>query len=401
LEKKNNELEQKNEIPNLENEQKQAEQSMSESKQQSQSGQNKKASDSRKKAAEQMEQMEQKLNQMQSQMQEQQQAEDLEALRRLRQNLLQLSFDQENLIDEVKRTQPTDPHFVEITRRQKRISEDSKMIEDSLYALSRRNIQIQSMVNKEMGLVNDNLEKATASMADRKIPEALNRQQYVMTSYNNLALMLDESIQRAQQNQSSKKFGKKSCSRPGSGMPSVGDIKKAQKNLSNQLQKLQQQMKQQGGKSPGSQGKSGRGTKMSEELAKLAAQQSAIRNELRKLMDQAGDKPGGGKGGDQLKKIEELMDKNEEDLVNRQITQETLRRQEDILSRLLESERAEREREYDNKRESKTAEDKALEEGVWERYKQEKEKQIEFLETIPLNLKPFYRNKVNEYYNKF
>jgi hypothetical protein len=401
LDKKNQELEKKNKMPNTKQEEQKAQENMNKSKQQDQQGQKKKSSQSRQNAAQQMQQMEQKMSQMQQQMQQEQQAEDLETLRRLRQNLLQLSFDQEELIDQVKRTQPNDPKFVELTRRQKRITEDSKMIEDSLYALSRRNIQIQSVVNKEMAQVNYNLQKSTDNMANRKIPESLNRQQAVMTSYNNLALIFDESIQKSQKQQSSKKFGKKSCSKPGGGMPSPGDIKKAQQKLSQQLKQLQQQMKQQGGKKPGSRGSGSRGNKMSEQMAKMAAQQAAIRGELRRLMEQSGNKPGGGKGGDQLKKIEKLMDQNEEDLVNRRITQETLKRQQDILSRLLESEKAEREREYDNKRESQSSPNKSLEESVWEEYKREKEKQIEYLETIPLNLKPFYRNKVNEYYNKF
>lgn len=412
LDKLNEKLEQKNEVPKMEEQKKQADQKMNESKEQNKEGKNKKASQSQKQAADQMEQMEQQLEQAQSKMQEQKQAEDLEALRRLRQNLLELSFEQERLIEEVKITGGTDPKFVALTRQQKRITEDSKMIEDSLFALSKRNVQIQSMVNKEIAEINSNLEKTTRNMANRAIPNALNRQQFVMTSYNNLALMLDESIQQSQKNQSAQKFGKKSCSKPGGGMPSVGDIKKAQQNLSNQLKKLQQQMKQSGGKKQGgksggktgqggSKGSTGKGGKMSKELAKMAAQQSAIRNELRRMMEQMGDQPGGSKGGNGLKKIEELMDKNEEDLVNKRINQETLKRQEEILSRLLESEKAEREREYDNQREAKEGQDKSMDQQVLEEYKRKKQQQIELLETIPLDLKPFYRNKVNEYYNRF
>ena len=105
--------------------------------------------------------------------------------------------------------------------------------------------------------------------------------------------------------------------------------------------------------------------------------------------------------GSQMKKLEMLMEQNEEDLVNMQLTSETIRRQEEIMSRLLESDKAEREREFDDKRESKTPEDKYMEGQILKDHLIQKEKQIELLETIPLNLKPFYRNKVNEYYNKF
>ncbi|MBD79741.1 MAG: hypothetical protein CL840_12565 [Crocinitomicaceae bacterium] len=400
LEKKNNELQDKNKLPDTKPEQQGAKKSMEDAKKQNKEGDKKGANKSQNKAADQMEQMEQKLSQMQSEMQEQQQAEDIEALRRLRQNLLQLSFDQEELIEAVKVTQPNDPRFVELTRTQKRLEDDSKMIEDSLFALSKRNVQIQSMVNKEIASINDNMGKSIKFMADRKVPESLNRQQYVMTSMNNLALMLDESIQQSQKKQSSKKFGKKSCSKPGGGKPSIGEVKKAQKKLSQQLKKLQQQM-QEGGKKPGKGGPGGRGSKMSEQAAKLAAEQSAIRNELRRLMEGSQNKPGGKNGGNELSRLQELMEQNEEDLVNMRISRETIRRQEEIMTRLLESEKAEREREFDNKRESKTAEEKFLENQALDEYKRQKDQQIELLETIPLNLKPFYRNKVNEYFNKF
>lgn len=405
LEKKNNELEKKNKIPDTKPQEKSAEQKMGDSKEQNKSGNKKGASKSQQDAAQEMEKMEKKLSQMQSEMAESQQSEDIEALRRLRQNLLQLSFDQEKLIAQVNATQPNDPKFVDITRTQKKLKDDSKMIEDSLFALSKRNIQIESMVNKEIASINENMDRAIKEMADRRIPNALNRQQYVMTSMNNLALMLDESIQQSQKKQSSKKFGKKSCSKPGGGKPSMGDIKKSQKKLSEQLKKLQKQMKD-GGKKPG--GKignkpgMGRGSKIGEEAAKMAAQQSVIRNELRRLIEGGNkNKPKGKGSGNQMKKLEMLMEQNEEDLVNMQLTRETVRRQEEIMSRLLESDKAEREREFDDKRESKTAEDKYLEEQVLKDHLIQKEKQIELLETIPLNLKPFYRNKVNEYYNKF
>ena len=43
----------------------------------------------------------------------------------------------------------------------------------------------------------------------------------------------------------------------------------------------------------------------------------------------------------------DAMDKVETDLVNKRLTNEMMKRQEQILSRLLEAEKAEREREFD------------------------------------------------------
>ncbi len=402
LDKKNKDLEKPNKMPDLEKEKQEAKQNMEKAQEQLSQDKKKDAAKSQEGAKDQLEQMEQKMQSAQEKMQQEQQQENLEALRRLRQNLMQLSFDQEELIENIRVTNPRDPLYVQYTKDQMRLSDNSKMIEDSLFALSKRNLNIKAAVNKEIAAINDNMSKAIRAMESRRSGEVMNRQQFVMTSINNLALMLDESIQNAQKQQSSKKFGKKSCSKPGSGMPKMGDIKKLQKQLSEQLKKMQQQQKEQGkkpGKKPGNKG--GRGTQAGESAAKMAAQQAAIREQLRKLSDELG-KPGQqGGAGNELKRLQDLMEKNEEDLVNMKIDQETINRQEEIMTRLLESEKAEREREFDDKRESKTAQEINNPPAEFLKYQEEKKKQVELLETIPPNLKPFYRNLVNEYFNNY
>jgi hypothetical protein len=79
------------------------------------------------------------------------------------------------------------------------------------------------------------------------------------------------------------------------------------------------------------------------------------------------------------------MEQTEKELVNKFINQQTMHRQQEIMTRLLESERAEIQREKEEKRESKTAQDvppippsKLLDEK--------------------LKLNYFYKNKVNNYF---
>ena len=94
-----------------------------------------------------------------------------------------------------------------------------------------------------------------------------------------------------------------------------------------------------------------------------------------------------------------MMEKTEQDLVNKKLTQETIMRQKDILTRLLEAESAMREREMDEKRESKTG--KELPRSVppgFELYLKQKEQQVELLKTIPPTLTPFYKQESNRYF---
>ena len=136
---------------------------------------------------------------------------------------------------------------------------------------------------------------------------------------------------------------------------------------------------------------------MSEELARMAAQQEALRNELQQMSNEE-NKDGQGSMGN-LDKVAKQMEETEKDIVNRKITAETLRRQEEILTRLLESEKAEREREQDEKRQSNEGNDAIFRNtGQFEEYKKLKMKELELLKTIPPGFNAFYKNLVNYYF---
>lgn len=114
-----------------------------------------------------------------------------------------------------------------------------------------------------------------------------------------------------------------------------------------------------------------------------------------------GKKGGGDQPSNELKEIQELMDKTEEDIVNKRITPETIKRQEEITTRLLEAEKAEKEQEYDNKRESKSANDIVdPSKKAFEEYKKARMKEIELLNTVPPQLNGYYKEKVKEYFEE-
>jgi len=368
-----------------------------------QKNKNKKASESQKNAAKNMKEMSQNMANLQAQSQSN--AEDMDALRQLLDNLLHLSFSQEDLMEKYKTTESTDPEYVKLTENQKNLKDDAKMIEDSLFALSKRVIQLKPIVNKEISEINANLDKTINYMAERQTPMAVARQQYVMTSVNNLALLFDEALQQMKA-QAQQKPGNGSCNKPGgtgTPKPGISAIKKMQQQLSEQLKQMQQALKEgnkPGGQKPkgqkqGEQGQGGKegndGGGMSKSLAQMAAEQAKIRQALQDL------KNNGTNGTNGLSK---LMEQNETDIVNKRITQETINRQKEILTRLLESEKAEREREWDDKRESK--EGKNLKETIpseeYKKYKEAKENEVELLKSTPPNLNLYYKNKVTQYF---
>ncbi len=82
----------------------------------------------------------------------------------------------------------------------------------------------------------------------------------------------------------------------------------------------------------------------------MAAEQERIRKALQEMQEKMKD--GCNAGGD----LPGKMEQTEMDLVNKQITDQMIRRQQDILTRLLETEKSMREQDMDEERKGETAE---------------------------------------------
>jgi hypothetical protein len=387
LQEENQKLETPHDIPNTDLKEMEVQQQHREGSQNQNEGSPKKASESQKKASDKMSELSSQLQEAQKKMEEEENSEDMQALRQLLSNLIQLSFDQEALMAKVNSTSVNDPQYTSLAREQKKLRDDSKMIEDSLLALSKRNPKISPLVNKEITNINMNMDRAQSSLGERNKAEAQNREQQAMTSINNLALMLNESLEQmmAQANAESKaQCSGGSCKKPGNGKknkPGMSSLRSMQQGLNQQMKALQQSGK------PGS----------AEQLAKMAAQQAYIRQMLQESMKPGKEGEGGPDPGGQT---QAKMEETETDLVNKQVTAETIQRQQEILDKMLEFEKAEQQKEQDEQRQSNEAKNQqeSNPEGFSE-YNSQKQKEAELLKTVPPALSLFYKNKVNTYFN--
>lgn len=386
----NKTLENKHDLENTEKYEEDIKQDQEKSSEQLEKNQQGKAAKSQKSAAQKMKQMAQEMANMQQKMSEEEAEEDIAALRAILENLLQLSFDQEELMKSFKNINQTDPLYVQLSQSQLKLKDDAKLIEDSLFALSKRVIKIKPFITKEVGLMNDYLDESVKAIKQRKADVASGKQQFAMTSINNLALMLSNVLKQMQDQAANAKEGNGMCNKPGKKpggkgkgkKPSLGEL---QKHLNAQMQQL------------GKKGKSGQ--QMSEELAKMAARQEMIRNALKELENEMGQD--GKKAGSNLGKLAEKMEKTEEDIINRQITQQTIERQQEILTRLLEAEKSVRERETEERRESEVAKQQNVSiPPSFSKYLKQKEKQIELLKTVPPNFTQYFKQEVGDYFKK-
>ena len=90
---------------------------------------------------------------------------------------------------------------------------------------------------------------------------------------------------------------------------------------------------------------------------------------------------------------------NETDLVNKRITSEMLRRQQEILTRLLEADKADKERGEKPERESTTAKEQARKmPPTLEEYLKQKQAEVDWYKTVPPSLKPYYKSLAEKYF---
>jgi len=103
----------------------------------------------------------------------------------------------------------------------------------------------------------------------------------------------------------------------------------------------------------------------------------------------------------QLQIVDQLLEQSRKDLINRNISSELINRQNLILSKLLEAEKSETERDFEDKRESKTANDvkKTNPEGYFE-YKNKTKNESELLKRSNYQLRNFYDQKYNSFLNQ-
>ena len=419
VEEKNAELEKPMELKTGEEDRKEAGDEAQKASQDLQNNKKSAASEKMKKSAQKMKDAMQNMQKSFEDQQKKRAAEDYQTLRALLENLIDASNRQEANFMELRKLSSDNPRLATLNKEQMRLRESLMFIEDSLMALAKRQPMIDNFVTKEMSRVNVQMGMALDNMKVRNSRGAAVHEQFVMTGLNNLADMLMESLQNMQQQMQSdqKKDGDKSCNNPNksgkgkSGKPKPGGkLSDAQKALGEQLQKMQQQKRGKPGesgkqgeqgspKTPGSQGESSQDGQRSlnEDLAKMALMQEALRRQVEQLRKELGQE---GKQGlsNGLQEVEKMMERQEKDIVNGKITPQSIERQKQIMTRLLENEKADRKQDQEDKRESNNPGNYIPEvpDDIKEAMRKKSEER-ESMRRIQPAFKPYYKQSVQKY----
>lgn len=387
LMKENNQLAEPFSLPSFEEQQNEISKELQQTNEQLQQENRRNASKSQQNAAKKMKELSQQMQQTMQQNLQEANAEDEQSLKMTLENVKNLSFAQEELLKQTKETKVIDPRFNQIIEKQTFIKGNINVIEDSLKALGKRNPMINAPIKQHLRNLKNYNREALLALDQKNAQKAAVQQQLVMTEANELALLLGDIIKQLQ-NANQQMCNGGQCKKPGKGkpIPSYQQMKDMQNQIKQQLQSILDQMKK---------GQNKEGQKMSEQLGKMISTQDKLNQMLNEMMQQPGISPESMK---KLQEIKNLMNEVQKDIANKNITPQTIQRQEQILTRLLEAEKSDNERDTENKRESETGKnDKISNPKEIFQYKSIKSNYDQILEKMNLPINKFYEELYRRY----
>ena len=367
--------------------------SQQDSSQQNSSGNQQSSQQKKQDAGNKMQQMAQSMMSQMESGAEEQLAEDAQLVRILLENTVRASHQQESLMTAIGKLRADDPSISDKIVQQKGLSDNFLMVKDSLRAMALRQPSIRNFVFDELDVIDRQTDVALKYMNDLRFSVAVGNQQVALQSMNNLALMLAESLEEMENSLSgSGSSMRQSKPKKGQqGQQSMQNMQQLQEQLGEQLKQLQQKMQQPNGQQLSKQ--------LSEEFARMAAEQEMLRQGMQEMLNDM--KKNGQLGDDGLNQIIKDMEKLEEDIVNKRITNQTLERNREIISRMLESEKAQQKRDQDERRKSNEFKGSKFDRQIDAlEYEQKMKKSQEFLKQHPIQYQPYYKTKINEYYLK-
>ncbi len=315
-------------------------------------------------------------------MQQRQARQMAEKLGKAAKDLVFLSKGQEGMVTSSDAASPQ-----ELARSQYQIHSGAAQVADDLEEVIRGSFSLSRKLGAELGEALDKMETATNSF------EAGNKRSGLAAGWEAVPSLNRAAMQLMQASNSMMAMSNSSCSSP-SGMDAakqeMQSLCNSQRDVNAGTQGLIQKMRSEGGRLQRS---------TEEQLANLAARQEMIKKGMQEVAGQLGDKK------DVLGRLDQLaeeMQKVLDDMESKNVDRETIRRQQRILSRMLDAQRSVRRRDMDNERISRVGIDQPdrLSPGAIpaELLNAEDRLKSEVLQGKADPIPPAYRRLVEEYF---
>jgi hypothetical protein len=230
---------------------------------------------------------------------------------------------------------------------QAKLQEQMSKMASELMQLAQKSQSVTPEMVKEMSNAMQGMQKASEQLSQRNPQMASQSQAQAMNSLNKASIKMQDALNKLQGE------GEGSCDNPGGNgepKPGSGGFMQQLQNMAGMQQQINQGMPQ-----PGSDGSLS--PQQQQQLARLAAQQGKAQQAMQELAKQQQDPTGKKQSLGDLQQIADEMQEVVSAMQNGMITPETKRRQDKILSRLLDATRSINERDYEMKREARSGQD--------------------------------------------
>lgn len=274
-------------------------------------------------------------------MQQEQISINVTALQAILQNLILLSESQEDINEITRQLTDNSSSFIDQARKQNNITRNFRQVSDSLFSVSAEIPQFSNRINEKKSEVMRNLERTVGYQAERDRARSSAQERLSLGGINELAVMVADLLEQIQNSDGS----------GGGGMSARQMLQQMQ-----QMGKDQQQLNQQISDFINDMQGERLSQDQMERLDQMARQQNRIRRQLQQMRESGALRPGD-QMMSELQRVLEQMEDTINDLRGGSTDRILVERQQNILSRMLEAERALQERGEDDERRGDTVTD--------------------------------------------
>lgn len=294
------------------------------------------AAEKQRSALQKMRQQQKQLADMKQEISRQRKQEMLEAMQNAAQSALELSMEQEALKKETEevRGQLSMEQSREAASKQQQILESLRQLQESISKIGKKSSQMRQEMSRELAKAEQEMEQAVGQLENRQSQGAAMDMQSAMQSLNEFAKQTGQLMADMM------------------GQQQGGDGRGDGDAMSELMQGLTGQQGELNGQTEGMM--QGTQADKAQRLAQMAAQQRLIQQQLQQL-SQKQKASGKNELLGNLDKIAEEMEEAAKQLEQQNLSRELVKRQQQILSRMLESTRSLKKQEQDEQRQATAA----------------------------------------------
>lgn len=328
----------------------QTQEAMEQAKQEMQKGDQQKAKQQQKKAADNLKKFAQQMKKVKKEMEKNGKQEAMRQMRKAINNMLNLSKQQESLKEKSQKADANSSQFRDLAQKQEEMLQELNNIANQMNQLGQKSFSVTPEMGKEIGDAMRQMQQSIQQLENRNSQGSCQNQGNAMGSMNRSVMQMQSAMDGMEGQDGKGQGGEgegEDGQSPGSGMGFMQRLQSA----AMQQQMINQGMQQMMGQ--GGQGQNGQYSQEQQaEFGRLSAQQGKAQKAMEELAKEQKESGGKKKTLGDLDRLAKEMQEVVSDMKSGQITPETLKRQDRILSRLLDATRSSRERDYEKERES-------------------------------------------------